>query len=262
MNEPPLIPSFLEKVRGVPLADATCRFIVVFIVPRSSVGCRCRMCAVQQSQGPKGPVRQRLLPAMRCILKEFTDTVFLGQKQEQKQADAEGARSALLQLQRALGLPQRAGEKHVKLMVKGVAVAARSGQVPKGTMNQKMWEDFLTWCKPMLSQEEFAETRRAVRLGVAGHLRWSEIRRLRGGDLKPESPESGSVCVLRICKTARAGKADMSEKLMTSAFRKTWEDETAGFAVGAWLFKRDLASKVRDLLETAARALEWPVARC
>jgi integrase len=191
---------------------------------------------------------------LSCTEDEFL--LLLGSREEQDAASAEVHRSALLQLHRAAGIdPSFCEKESVKRAVKGVAVAGAAHKVDKGSLTTAMLADLLTFVGP-------GELRSAIALGFAGELRTVELRFLRVGDVQRDDrlagEEVGQV-TLRVTKSAKAGKPQVSKKVVDASFLRMWEELVAGKKQGEFVFAKGIDNRLRRALGAAATALKWPV---
>lgn len=198
-----------------------------------------------------------LLPDPASVTKqEFFK--FLLEKKRQGQATASVARAALLQLQRAQGLVQFAGDADIIKATEAVEKSAAACRVDKGTLTQNMLEELLEWLLHSQESQDASAVHLAVFVGFAAELRVSELKLLRVGDLQPMA-EDAKHCLIFL-RQNKAGKTNTTTKpapISVLELVREWCRKN-GLEHGNFLFPRAIKPLLTSALERASLALNWP----
>lgn len=218
--------------------------------------------AVQEGTKKIYESRINVMEEFRRLMKEETWTenlfaAFLEQLAQAGYASAEGHRAALLHhLQRSGQDSSFLQTSTARKMTESVKLKAAVGKRPRGTITPPMMAELRRWL-----EGKFPTFVPICVVAYGAALRWSEVSRIKVGDVTDEVGGRG-LLQLRSDKRVRRGNAIAKgpTKVISRDVLLFVRGQEKGKQNGDWLFPPSEAkvAKVREALRAAARELKWP----
>ena len=159
---------------------------------------------------------------------------------------------------------QWAADCDIKKAVNALRVAAAVGQVEKGSLTPKMFDDFVSWLsRSELKHWQCLRCAALVAVGASSELRITELWLLRVGDATQlrHDPSSDQLLVMRINKDHRVERDCSYDKQIQATVGSVLEAWSVFAQAEAWrtfLPTRQIGKILAEALQNAATALEWP----